>query len=180
MIELSKLKPLDLVLCSSQRCHGLHVVLEVGKAFVRVRPAQSAQAQLLDQKVEAVDIAAYLRPTFGDVTALPAGIVAMDLNTPPRVSVVSVPAPKPAEPLVVVSVPDPNRKGYTFPTRDDPNPAVILPEESEHLNHNGRSRKVIRVRKSLVGIVLAGVDGAHLVDEKPRASTDSAFAGTEA
>lgn len=88
---------------------------------------------------------------------------------PPRQKV-AAPAPE-TEPelLVTISVPDPARKGYTFPTRDNPNPAdVILPEDSPHLNHNRMSHKVIRVPASLVGIVLGGVDGSHLVGEHPQ------------
>ena len=167
MSDIAKIKRGDQVVVESQArsAHGTFVILAAGKHWFEAVPADM-QRNSQRSKLLVADIAIHIAGTAGP--ALPAAS-GMDLDTPPVEAKVATAAPetKP-EPLVTISVPDPVRKGYIFPTRDNPNPAVILPEDSPHLNHNRLSHKVIRVPASLVGIVLGGVDGSHLVGEHPQ------------
>jgi hypothetical protein len=87
---------------------------------------------------------------------------------------VAAPAPetKP-EPLVTISLPDPNRQGYSFPLRGDTDPVVFVPYHSAHLNHNRVSDMAIDVPESLVNAVLVGVDGSHEVGGRPQPPVDA-------
>jgi hypothetical protein len=173
MSDIAKVRRGDLVAVISQArsAYGLFAVLGVGKAWFEAVPADM-QSSMQRNKLMLSDVAIHIAGGAGP--ALPAAS-GLDLDTPPpQTQTVAAPTPETQpEPLVVISVPDPNRKGYSFPIRGVTDPVVIVPEDSPHLNHNQLSKKVIRVPASLVGIVLGGIDGSHLVGERPDPPVDA-------
>jgi hypothetical protein len=164
VIALAKAKLGALVVAQARDngASGLVYIVAIGRTKVRVRKADAPDDTLHDVGVWPEEL------FHLDAVELRAGLNEIDLDRPRPPAAAPALAPVPSrEPLVTISVPDPRRPAYAFPTREDPNPTTYFPEDSEVLNNAGVSRKVIRVPASLVPLVLMGVDGSHRAGELP-------------
>jgi hypothetical protein len=162
MTPTQKAKAGDLVALRRSRAGsapGLHLVLKRVARGLDVLPMNGVGQHFTAPDEDVVGLYVSVRPAEEAVNLDPRPLPPVEVQPAP---------PKESEPTVVISVPDPARPGYAFPAWADPSQTTYLPEDSPHLNHNRISRKVIRVPASLVDVVLANVDGTHLVGERPR------------
>jgi hypothetical protein len=91
-VDITNLKPADLVLLYSGNTVGLHFVLASSSELVLVVPAATlgVEAQSFTVRAEAI-VAAY-SPAASDVSILPTRSVALDLNPIPTPTPVAAPA----------------------------------------------------------------------------------------